>query len=198
MAISKQKKQARKQKKQKEKAYGEKQKRANEKKKFREHVKAMMDKIITPEHESYEILSKGCDPYENYGDAKQHIEDMTEVLNTTRFGVGLAAPQIGIQKRALVWKKTPNSAIEYMINPVVLSSNDETQSMYEGCLSYPGWVAEIERPTEIEMSWYDLDATAHTSKFTGWQARILLHEIDHLAGICKVGAAPEESRKYSK
>lgn len=199
MPVSRIKKDKRRSKRQKAKNYSAKRQEAKRKQEFKNHVDAMMAKIITPESDNHDLLYVKCDPYEVYADAEKDISEITEVLQATAKGVGLAAPQIGITKQAMVWRKTPMSPINHMVNPKIVKSSEEKQSMSEGCLSYPGFFVEIERPIEIEVEFNRFNETETiTETFKGWEARVIQHEIDHLNGICLVGDSPEESRQYVK
>jgi len=185
----------------KHRAYGKKTKEMREKKVAQERINALMDKIVRG---PAEVLTKTTNDFDitndvHMKDAKQTVDDLTEVLEATAHGVGLAAPQIGATGSALVWRKTPISEINHMLNPKILSSSEDTQSMHEGCLSYPGFFVEVERPVEIEVEFNRLDETeTHKETFKGWEARVLQHEIDHLNGKCLVGDAPEEDRQTVK
>lgn len=185
----------------KRRAYGKKTKEMRDKKAAQEHINVLMDKIVRG---PAEVLTKTTNAFDITNDvhmkqAKLAVDDLTEVLEATAHGVGLAAPQIGATGSALVWRKTPISEINHMLNPKILTSSEDVQSMHEGCLSYPGFFVEVERPVEIEVEFNRLDETeTHKETFKGWEARVLQHEIDHLNGICKVGNAPEEERQTVK
>jgi peptide deformylase len=99
-----------------------------------------------------------------------------------KFGIGLAAPQVGISTRMFVMGS--EGGVGYTIfNPVVLETKGEVK-MEEGCLSYPGLYLPIKRPEEITVSYYDVNVNQIEKKFSGLTARVFLHELDHLDGIC--------------
>lgn len=185
----------------KARARAKKTKEMKERQAAKARIDALMDKIVRG---PAEVLTKTTNDFDLTDDvhmdvAKCVVEDLTEVLEATAHGVGLAAPQIGATGSALVWRKTPISEINHMLNPKILSSSEDTQSMHEGCLSYPGFFVEVERPVEIEVEFNRLDETeTHKETFKGWEARVIQHEIDHLSGVCKVGDAPEEERQSVK
>lgn len=102
-------------------------------------------------------------------------------------GVGLAAPQVGLEKRLLValQMKSPDDddAIPIvMANPEVLSRSRETWIFEEGCLSIPGIRGDVTRPDRIEVRYRDVGGAEHTITAEGMFARVLQHEIDHLDG----------------
>jgi len=95
-------------------------------------------------------------------------------------GVGLAAPQIGVQKRFFVFDHDDEPGV--IINPVIVESRGEAE-FTEGCLSIPGLHFEIIRPAEIHVKGYDLDGKEIDLELDDFAARVFQHEIDHLEGI---------------
>lgn len=99
-----------------------------------------------------------------------------------RYGIGLAAPQVGISTRMFVMGS--EGGVGYAVfNPVILETKGEVK-MEEGCLSYPGLFLPIVRPEEITVSYFDANVNEFQKKFSGLTARVFLHELDHLDGIC--------------
>lgn len=101
-------------------------------------------------------------------------------------GRGLAAPQIGVQLRLFVmdptWKQgQPDPTI--CINPDILAHSDTVATAGEGCLSLPGVVVQVSRPTWVRMVWSDLDGIVHEEDLTGFRALCAQHELDHLDGL---------------
>ena len=110
-------------------------------------------------------------------------------------GVGLAAPQLGIPLRIAVLEDLyPTSEdvstvrerlpLEYfeVLNPRYTASSERTSAFYEGCLSFNGYQAVVNRPADINTTYLDANGEAHERAFSGWQARIFQHETDHLNG----------------
>ncbi|MEI7622126.1 MAG: peptide deformylase [Actinomycetes bacterium] len=95
-------------------------------------------------------------------------------------GVGLAAPQIGVQKRFFVFDHDDNPGV--IINPVIVETRGEAE-FSEGCLSIPGLHFDIVRPAEIHVKGYDLDGNEVDLELDDFAARVFQHEIDHLEGI---------------
>ena len=118
-------------------------------------------------------------------DLRRLADDMLETMYNAP-GIGLAAPQIAVMSRMLVMDcakeddATPEPMV--LINPEVVWQSDDRNVYEEGCLSIPEQYAEVERPTEVEVSWTDLDGKARRERFDGLWATCVQHEIDHLDG----------------
>ncbi|MGQ3891263.1 peptide deformylase [Legionella sp. CNM-4043-24] len=115
--------------------------------------------------------------------------------------VGVAAPQIGVQKRVIVFgtSYTKSRKIEepvpdtVLINPSLKALSDEIQIGYEGCLNCGDLRAEVPRSLDIEYSGYDLAGRFFSKRASGLEARILQHEIDHLDGLLFTDRVQDES-----
>lgn len=108
------------------------------------------------------------------------LGDMAETMEAAS-GVGLAAPQVGIEKRIVLVKIGKNELLE-LINPVILQARGEEVDV-EGCLSFPGLYGEVQRALEVEVEALDRHGKKKKIKGTGLLARALQHEIDHLEGV---------------
>lgn len=110
------------------------------------------------------------------------IEDMLETMYAS-YGVGLAAPQVGVLKRVVVIDVSASEEPEpiILINPVILETSGE-QRGYEGCLSVPGKSGLVTRPNYVKVKAYDLDMQEFTIEGEKLMARALCHEIEHLDG----------------
>lgn len=110
-------------------------------------------------------------------------------------GIGLAAPQIGIQRKIIVWRN-PETEEEYaLVNPRVVERSEETVTASEGCLSLPGHSMEVERAERVVVEAADLRGRPLTIEASGLLARILQHEIDHLEGHLILDRTTPEERK---
>lgn len=95
-------------------------------------------------------------------------------------GLGLAAPQIGVNKSLLVYAVEDQQGC--MINPKLLESSEETESNIEGCLSLPGIFVRVPRSKKVKVKWTDIDGNDHEEELEGQLARAVQHELDHLEG----------------
>lgn len=121
---------------------------------------------------------------------KELIKTMFDIM-ADKGAVGVAAPQIGISKRIIVFgtNYTKRRKPEYpipdtaLINPSLKILSQEIQTGYEGCLNCGELMGEVPRAMDIEYSGFDIDGNKITKKASGLEARILQHEIDHLDGF---------------
>lgn len=101
-------------------------------------------------------------------------------------GVGLAANQVGDLRRILLITlnvgERKAQKILPMINPEITWTSPKKISLEEGCLSLPGVFEYVARPSRVQARWQDVDGVWHERKFGKWDARIFLHELDHLEG----------------
>ncbi len=138
-------------------------------------------------------LYQVCRPVVKYDEKLgKLLDDMLETMYDAE-GVGLAAPQIGILRRAVVID-TGEGPVE-LINPRILSSGGE-QGGLEGCLSFPGKNGYVVRPNEVTVEGYDRSGVLHQYSGDGLFARAVFHELDHLDGLVYlrlVTEPPEES-----
>lgn len=125
-------------------------------------------------------LTTPCSDVTDFGpELKGLIADMTYTMMLSR-GVGLAANQVGVSKRIIVYAW--DGKTEHLINPLITRRKGAVKSK-EGCLSFPGVAAEVERSSEIWVSGQDSDGAIKRFRADGLLAVILQHEIDHLDGI---------------
>ncbi len=132
------------------------------------------------------ILRKKSEILEKVDDELRGLlDDMLETMYSAP-GIGLAAVQVGILKRIIVIdiskdkeKKNPF----FLINPEIISKSKNTSTYEEGCLSLPGYFAEIERPAECQVKYIDYFGKKKEIKATGLLSTCIQHEIDHLNGV---------------
>lgn len=136
------------------------------------------------------LLRKNSQPIDkNYEGLKELIENMYETMYNAD-GVGLAAPQIGLNILLFIVDATPMAEEEpelknfkkVFINPKILSSSGEPWEMEEGCLSLPNIRENVTRNEEVTIQYFDENWEEKTETYKGYAARVILHEYDHLIG----------------
>ena len=124
---------------------------------------------------------------------KEYISNLVKDLKETLAhadGCGLAAPQIGVSKRALIVDGTGMVDVyDYlkdfkrtMINPVIIEESEDENVYSEGCLSIPGIYGDVKRPDSITVEYYNEDGEKVTEKFDKFACRMVQHEMSHLDG----------------
>ncbi|MCQ2374659.1 MAG: peptide deformylase [Salinivirgaceae bacterium] len=137
------------------------------------------------------VLRRKSQPIDkNYPGLKELIANMFDTLKVSE-GVGLAAPQVGVNIRLVLIDATPFAEDDAnckdfklaIINPEIIDfPTDEEESFEEGCLSLPGLSEEVWRPDKVELTYYDENFVQHHETWDGMRARIFQHEYDHLEG----------------
>jgi peptide deformylase len=125
---------------------------------------------------------------------KQEIERMGRLMEDA-LGIGLAATQIGVLHRVLVYKADPEDPLTVLVNPVLEWSSDELEIASEGCLSIPFVHVEVERAAEVRVRARDARGEELEVQASGRAARVIQHEIDHLDGVLILDRIPREERK---
>lgn len=139
-------------------------------------------------------------PNEQFGtpELRALVDKMIAVMHAAP-GVGLAAPQIGVPWRVIVLEDEEGRmarlsnqqrearerapfGVRTFINPTLRIIGDEQMTFFEGCLSVAGWAALVPRARTVEVSGFDVDGNPISWEVSGWPARILQHECDHILG----------------
>lgn len=149
------------------------------------------------------VLRKRCEEIKEITDEiRQLAADMIETMDKSD-GVGLAAPQIGRQIRMFVLREyIPGeeghwtlSEPKVYINPILSFPGDHLLTDTEGCLSLPGLRLEIDRPDKITVEATDLNGNLFTEEVEGYNARIRMHENDHINGVLFIDRVDPVTRK---
>jgi peptide deformylase len=113
----------------------------------------------------------------------EFIEDAMIQTMRANNGIGLAANQVGLTRRVFVMQPSNNEAFG-LFNPKVVAVSDELQKGQEGCLSFPDLWLDVTRPQEVVAEYFDKTGNSRIIKLAGLDARVFLHELDHLNGTC--------------
>lgn len=130
------------------------------------------------------LLRKTCRPVEAFDEKlAKLLDDMLETMRAAD-GVGIAAPQVGILRRAVICEMgaDENTEIVELINPIILKKSGK-QIGTEGCLSVPGKRCDVERPKVVTVKYFDRNGNEIVRTFKGFDAVVCSHETDHLDGI---------------
>lgn len=133
------------------------------------------------------VLRKPAQPVAAFDEELRAIvQAMFERMYASK-GVGLAAPQVGLKTRILVVNPTGETKDELLlVNPKILERSGPPTVFEEGCLSFPGIYAEVERPELCRVAACQLDGTPFEATYSGFVSRIVQHEYDHLEGVLLV------------
>jgi peptide deformylase len=123
-------------------------------------------------------------------------ERMTALMDEAR-GVGLAAPQIGVLRRVLVYRTAEEEPAVALVNPRIVEAGEEVESSEEGCLSLGAAtvVVQVERPTTVTVEASSPEGEPVQIAAEGLVARVIQHEIDHLDGVLTIDRTSPEQRK---
>ncbi len=110
-------------------------------------------------------------------------------------GVGLAATQLGVLHRVLVFRAYTDDPVTALVNPVLEWASDELELAEEGCLSLPGVHVEVERPAQVRVRAQDATGGELRIEAEGLEARVIQHEIDHLNGVLILDRISRAARK---
>lgn len=156
------------------------------------------------------VLRRGTEPFDGQLEPALLARFVEALRITMRAapGVGLAAPQVGVPLRiAVIEDPAPvpeevrlargrvPQPFRVLVNPSYEPVGDARAAFFEGCLSVPGWQAVVARPAEVRLTGQDEHGRALDEVFSGWPARIVQHETDHLDGVLYLDRA--ESRSLS-
>lgn len=135
---------------------------------------------LVPTHDSVLRQVAATIDAENISQHSATFEEMHDLMTESK-GIGLAAPQVGLNLNAFVMNCSGTKRT--CINPIILETSTDMEVMEEGCLSFPGLKLSVNRPFWISAVWHDENGVEHKDKLYGLEARVFLHEWDHCQGI---------------
>jgi peptide deformylase len=128
------------------------------------------------------------------GPLREQVRRMGQLMDEA-LGIGLAATQVGLMNRVLVYRVEADGPIAALVNPQLEWSGEERETMEEGCLSLPGVLVEVERPVHVRVRAQDERGERILIEASGLEARVIQHEIDHLDGVLILDRTSREQRK---
>jgi peptide deformylase len=141
------------------------------------------------------VLRAEARPVEVFDDRlREEIARMGGLMNDA-LGIGLAATQVGVLNRVLVYRVEHDSPVNALVNPVIEWSGKDQEILEEGCLSLPGVHVDVERPIYVRVRAQDATGQPILIEASGLEARVLQHEIDHLDGVLILDRTSRDQRK---
>jgi peptide deformylase len=141
------------------------------------------------------VLRTKARPVEQIDDAlRLEIERMGLLMNDA-LGVGLAATQLGVLHRVLVYRVQQQAPVSALINPEIEWRGDEAEIAEEGCLSLPAVGVDVERPINVRVRALDEQGEEIVVEASGLEARVIQHEVDHLDGVLILDRTTRDQRK---
>ena len=143
------------------------------------------------------VLRSRALPVERFDEAlADEVRRMGQIMSDA-LGIGLAATQVGVMHRVLVYRVDPDAPVAALVNPELEWASDEREPLEEGCLSLPGVLVEVERPIHVRVRALDERGEEQVVEASGLEARVLQHEIDHLDGVLILDRTTREQRKQA-
>ena len=141
------------------------------------------------------VLRAKALPVERFDRTLEREVERMGVLMHDALGVGLAATQLGVLHRVLVYRAYSEDPLTVLVNPVLEWESEERESAEEGCLSLPGVHVEVERAARVRVRAQDEHGEELEVEAEGLTARVIQHEIDHLDGVLILDRTSREARK---
>jgi len=141
------------------------------------------------------VLKSRASPVTGFGPELRAEEERMIAIMRDAMGVGLAATQLGLLRRLLVFQAGADAEPRGIVNPTIEWLSADAVVAEEGCLSLPGVAMDVERSLHARVGGLDLEGAPLTVEASGLEARVLQHEIDHLDGVLILDRAPREQRK---
>jgi peptide deformylase len=141
------------------------------------------------------VLKSRATPVDRFDDSLRiQVSRMGAIMNDA-LGVGLAAPQVGLSQRLLVYRVGHEAPLITLVNPEIEWSSEDEEPAEEGCLSIPGIGVDVDRAVYVRVNALDEFGDRRTVEASGLEARVIQHEIDHLDGVLILDRATREQRK---
>ena len=141
------------------------------------------------------VLKSRATPVDRFDDSlRKQVSRMAGIMNDA-LGVGLAAPQLGISQRLLIYRVGPDAPVIALANPELEWVSAESELGEEGCLSSPGVLVDVDRHLYVRVRGLDEEGEQRTVEASGLEARVIQHEMDHLDGVLILERTSRDERK---
>jgi peptide deformylase len=141
------------------------------------------------------VLRTKARPVDAFDEALRAEVARMGALMADSLGIGLAATQVGVPHRLLVYRVEQHAPVNALVNPVIEFSSEDEEWAEEGCLSLPAVHVEVERPVFVRVRAKDENGDDVVVEASGLEARVIQHEVDHLDGVLILDRTPKEQRK---
>jgi peptide deformylase len=143
------------------------------------------------------VLKAAARPVSQFDETlRAEVKRMGELMHDG-LGIGLAATQLGVLHRVLVYRVAQHAPLAALVNPVIEYKGSERETLEEGCLSLPAVHVDVERPVHVRVSAQDEYGEAILIEASGLEARVIQHEIDHLDGVLILDRTSRDQRKQA-
>jgi peptide deformylase len=149
------------------------------------HVRKFGDPVLRAEARPVEVFDQRL---------LDEVARMGSIMHDS-LGIGLAATQVGVLHRLLVYRVEHESPVNALVNPVIEWSGKDKEVLEEGCLSLPGVNVDVERPIYVRVRAQDPTGAPIVIEASGLEARVIQHEIDHLDGVLILDRTARDQRK---
>jgi peptide deformylase len=143
------------------------------------------------------VLRSRARPVEVFDDGLADEVKRMGALMDDALGIGLAATQLGVMHRVLVYRVEPDAPLGVLVNPEIEWFGEELETMEEGCLSLPGVGVDVERPVQVRVRALDATGAPLELEASGLEARVIQHEVDHLDGVLILDRTSRDERKQA-
>jgi peptide deformylase len=143
------------------------------------------------------VLKSRATPVDRFDDSlRTQVSRMGAIMNDA-LGVGLAAPQVGLSQRLLVYRVGHEAPLIALVNPELEWSSEDGEEAEEGCLSIPGVGVDVDRPVHVRVRARDEFGDDRLVEASGLEARVIQHEMDHLDGVLILDRTTRDQRKQA-
>jgi peptide deformylase len=141
------------------------------------------------------VLKSRATPVDRFDDTlRGQVQRMAGIMNDA-LGVGLAAPQLGVSQRLLVYRVGQEAPLIALVNPEIDWTSEDSEALEEGCLSIPGIQVDVERPVHVRVRARDEEGEERLVEASGLEARVIQHELDHLDGVLILERTSRDQRR---
>jgi peptide deformylase len=143
------------------------------------------------------VLKSRATPVDRFDDAlRAQVSRMGAIMNDA-LGVGLAAPQVGVSQRLVVYRVGHDAPLVTLVNPEIEWTSEDEECGEEGCLSIPGVGVDVDRPVHVRVRSSDEFGEPRLVEASGLEARVIQHELDHLDGVLILDRTTRDQRKLA-